>query len=217
VNKPSVLVFDLDGTLIDSHQDIAQAVNHVLVQSDRAPLSAQVITSYVGDGARKLLERAASLTPESPELSHLLAGFLEYYNANATIFTTVYPQVRETLDRLQRTHTLALCTNKPRVTTDRVLLELELAPYFASVVAGDDLPHQKPHPAPLLHIAQQQRVNPNALAMIGDGPQDIQCGRAVGAFCVGVVFGMKPPDAMLKATPDHVVTRFADLAKIFAS
>jgi phosphoglycolate phosphatase len=81
-------------------------------------------------------------------------------------------------------------------------------------VAGDDLPQQKPHAVPLLHIAREQGVEPNELVMIGDGPQDIQCGRAVGALCVGVVLGMRSPDAMLAVQPDHVVKRFADLFEI---
>ncbi len=213
MNQLQVLVFDLDGTLIDSHEDIAQAVNHALRGSGRQPLDAHVITSFVGDGYKKLLERATGLAPDAPELAELGATFLDYYATHATVFTTLYPGVRETLDLLVQHYTLALCTNKPRVTTDAVLHELGLTRYFAVVVAGDDLTARKPDPAPLLHIAKVLKVQPAHMAMVGDGPQDIECGRAAGAWCVGVVFGMKAPDAMLAARPDYVVSRFADLVE----
>jgi phosphoglycolate phosphatase len=109
VNKPRVLVFDLDGTLIDSHKDIAHAVNHVLGRSGRPPLAEAVITSYIGDGAKKLVQRAAGLSVDDPELSALVAGFLEYYGAHATVFTTLYPDVRVRISRaLSRTKS---CSN----------------------------------------------------------------------------------------------------------
>lgn len=211
-----VIVFDLDGTLIDSHKDIAKAVNHALRGTGRAELDEGVITSFVGDGYKKLLERATGLQSDSPALAALGSLFLDYYASHATVFTTLYPGVRETLESLQQRYTLALCTNKPRSTTDPVLLELDLRRYFASTVAGDDLPQRKPAPEPLLHLARELRVTPAQLVMIGDGSQDIECGRAVGAACVGVVLGMKPPDAMLAAKPDHIVTRFSDLRALFS-
>lgn len=212
-----VLVFDLDGTLIDSHKDIAAAVNHALSVSGRPTLDEKTITAFVGDGYQKLLQRAAGLPPNAPEIERLGTAFLTYYAAHAAVFTTPYEGVRETLHSLAQAYTLALCTNKPRVTTERVLSELDLGRYFAAVVAGDDLPQRKPDPAPLLHITRELGVEPRELAMIGDGSQDIECGRAVGALCIGVEFGMKSADAMLAAQPDNVVTRFADLLGLFVA
>jgi 2-phosphoglycolate phosphatase len=218
--KPSqperVVVFDLDGTLIDSHKDIAQAVNYALTSSGRQPLAEHVVTSYVGDGAQKLLARAAGLGHDDPQIEPLMAEFLAYYAAHATTFTTLYPDARETLDALAQVYTLALCTNKPRITTDAVLRELDLTHYFAATVAGDDLPQRKPDPTPLLHIARTLDTTANLMVMVGDGPQDIECARACGVRSVGVVFGMKTPAAMLAAKPDHVVTRFADLLRLFS-
>lgn len=210
-----VVVFDLDGTLIDSHQDIAQAANHALMRSGRPALDATAITTYVGDGSRKLMERASGVAADDPELDRLNADFLQYYAQHPTAFTRVYPGVRATLTHLQKAYTLALCTNKPRITTEPVLRQLALAGYFAVVVAGDDLPQRKPDPAPLLHIARELDVAPAQLAMVGDGVQDIECARRAGALGVGVAFGMKSADGMLASKPDHVVTRFEDLKELF--
>lgn len=215
LNDLRALVFDLDGTLIDSHEDIVHAVNHALEHSGRLALDAATITSYVGDGSRKLMERASGVAPDDPELDRLNTEFLAYYAQHPTAFTRVYSGVHETLTRLQKVYTLALCTNKPRITTEPVLRELGLARYFAVIVAGDDLPQRKPDPAPLLHIARELDVKPGQLAMIGDGVQDIECGRNAGAFSVGVAFGMKSADGMLAAEPRHVVTRFEELLPLF--
>jgi 2-phosphoglycolate phosphatase len=200
------LVFDLDGTLIDSRGDIAAAVNHTLSTSGRDTLSERTIASFVGDGASKLLQRATGLVPEAPEFERLLTLFRAYYTAHATIFTQLYPNVRETLSTLtQLPFKLALCTNKPRMTTDRVLFELDLSRYFEVVVCADDLPFQKPHPAPLLHIAERLGVLPSEIVMIGDGPQDVNCGKAAGARTVGVTYGIKGAADVAAAGPDELI------------
>ena len=212
----TVLVFDLDGTLIDSRKDIAVAVNHSLVQVGLAPLSESVIASYVGDGALALLQRATGLAANEPQLLTAHTEFRQYYTRHAAVYTQVYAGVRDTLTSLQQRYTLALCTNKPRETTDQVLQDLDLAKFFKSIVAADDLPEKKPHPAPLLRIAKHLGVNPSVMAMIGDGPQDINCGHAAGTLCVGVTFGIKSRAEMLAANPHHVVDRFDDLLRLFA-
>lgn len=207
MNRPiRAIVFDLDGTLIDSRGDIAAAVNHVLVGSGRRAIPESTIASFVGDGASVLLERATGLLPSSPEFEGLLSNFRSYYTSHATVFTQVYPGVRATLSKLQDLpFRLALCTNKPRVTTDRVLFELGLVHYFEAVVCADDLPFRKPHPAPLLYIAEQLGVQPTEIVMIGDGPQDVNCGKAAGALTIGVTYGIKGAEEVTAAGPDMLV------------
>src|SRR5450432_4015095 len=122
------VVFDLDGTLIDSRLDIAYAANHALTASGRSPLSVDEISSYVGDGARLLLARAARLQPGAYEALAALAAFAEL--------------------------PLAICTNKPRSTTNAVLANLRFPAEFKVVVAGGDLAKNKPDPLPLVHIAR---------------------------------------------------------------
>lgn len=206
------LVFDLDGTLIDSRGDITRAVNHVLKSSGRAPLPLTTVASFVGDGAVVLIQRATRLDSNDPELARLCESFCDYYANHATEHTLVYPGVRETLEKLRSSpYRVALCTNKPRIITDRVLEELELLQYFEATVCADDLPFKKPHPAPLLEIARQLNLNANELVMIGDGSQDVLCGKAAGARTVGVTYGLKPKEEVLSCKPDHVVHTFADV------
>lgn len=209
------LVFDLDGTLIDSRGDITRAVNHVLECSGRAALPLTTVTSFVGDGAAVLMQRATQLEPSDTELERLCESFRDYYAAHATEHTLVYPGVRETLNKLRTSpYRVALCTNKPRVITNRVLEELHLLQYFEATVCADDLPFKKPHPAPLLEVARKLDLNASELVMIGDGPQDILCGKAAGAHTIGVTYGIKPKDEVIACNPDHVIDSFEDVMKL---
>jgi len=204
------VVFDLDGTLVDSGKDIAQATNFALKSHGLSPLELPEVLSYVGDGARLLLARSARLDPEDPRLSGLLATFLDHYAGHAVDHTRPLPGVLEALDALPD-FTLAVCTNKPRKTTEIVLDALGLTARFATVIAGGDLARSKPHPDPLIEIARRLGVQPNELVMVGDGPQDVQCGRAVGARTVGVLGGIADASRLLEAGPDVVVRSLAEL------
>ncbi len=170
------IVFDLDGTLIDSRLDIAAAANHALGARGLPQLSVPELSSFVGDGARLLLARAARLDPEAPELEPLLEAFLDYYAAHPTDHTELLSGAHEALAALAHLP-LALCTNKPRRITDLVLAQLPLPTTFAVVVAGGDLPRNKPDPLPLQHVARALSLSTAQLVMVGDGPQDILCAK----------------------------------------
>ncbi|HEY3257204.1 MAG TPA: HAD-IA family hydrolase, partial [Polyangiaceae bacterium] len=166
------VVFDLDGTLIDSRLDIASSANHALGAHGFATLSVGEISGYVGDGARLLLARAARLEPSAPALDALLATFIDYYQQHPTDHTLLLPGAQEALTQLSHLP-LALCTNKPRAITDRVLAQLRLPVRFRVVVASGDLPKNKPDPLPLRYIGEQLGLSPVQLVMVGDGAQDI--------------------------------------------
>jgi phosphoglycolate phosphatase len=210
------IVFDLDGTLIDSRVDIAEATNHALVHSGRTPLSIDEIASYVGDGARKLLARAARLEPEAAELDPLLQSFLDYYGAHATDHTTLLPGAYEALAALGHLP-LALCTNKPRSTTEAVLANLRLPAEFSVLVAGGDLPKIKPDPLPLQHIAQALGLSTAQLMMVGDGPQDVLCAKAAGARSVGVEGGIQARERLIAAEPDVLIASLSELPELIAA
>ncbi|MEI9950974.1 MAG: HAD-IA family hydrolase [Pseudomonadota bacterium] len=195
------IVFDLDGTLIDSRSDIANAANHALGAQGFSTLSVSEIANYVGDGARLLLARAARLEPSAPALDTLLESFLAYYAEHPTDHTRLLPGAYEALAQLSHLP-LALCTNKPRSITDRVLANLRLPGAFQVVVGGGDLPKNKPDPLPLQYIATQLGLSPSELVMVGDGAQDIACAKAAGAHSVGVEGGMQGRELLLASEPD---------------
>jgi phosphoglycolate phosphatase len=204
------VLFDLDGTLVESHRDIAAAANHALGVHGFARLSNAELETYMGDGAPPLLTRAARLLPGDPRLQLLLKDFLDYYAAHPVDNTQLMPGVLDALGTLA-SFPLGVCTNKPRRTTFAVLEHFELIERFKGVVAGDDLPHRKPHPAPVLHGATLLGVAAEALVMVGDGPQDILSGRAAGAFTVGVRGGIQAEERLLSAEPHEMIDSLAEL------
>jgi phosphoglycolate phosphatase len=207
------IVFDLDGTLIDSRVDIANAANHALAEHGFATRSVAEISSFVGDGARALLERAGRLAPDAPELQPLLATFLDYYCAHPTDHTLLIAGAHEALTQLSHLP-LALCTNKPRTITEAVLGHLRLPVRFAALVAGGDLPKNKPDPLPLLHIARALSLAPSELVMVGDGPQDILCAKAAGARSIGLEGGMQGAEKLLATNPDVMLRSLFELPAV---
>ncbi len=204
------IVFDLDGTLIDSRRDIAASANHALSSHGFPALSLEEISSYVGDGARSLLARAARLEDADSRVERLVEAFLDYYTAHPIDGTTLMPGAREALAGFPPS-SLALCTNKPRRTTLAVLAGLELTNAFRAVAAGGDFPEKKPHPRPLLALAEALEVAPRELLMVGDGAQDVLAGRAAGAVTVGVRGGIQGVERLLDARPDHVLDSLHEL------
>jgi len=201
----AAVVFDLDGTLIDSCKDIAQAANHCLRFVGLPECSEARICECIGDGSRVLLERASGLAAMDPRLDQMLQEFFVYYTAHAVDHTRLIPGAREVLDRLRHLPR-ALCTNKPRVTTGAVLEGLGIAADFDAVVAQGDVPQTKPHPAPLQRIAELLGVPCSRLVMVGDGPQDIECARAAGARSIGISEALiMPLERLHAARPDQVV------------
>ena len=204
------VVFDLDGTLIDSRLDIASSANHALAAHGFAELSVDELSSYVGDGARWLLARATRLDPNAPKLDALVATFIAHYAEHPTDHTQLLPGAREALAELSRLP-LALCTNKPRAVTDRVLANLRLHGAFQAVVGGGDLAKNKPDPLPLRHIASALGLTPTELVMVGDGAQDIACAKAAGAHSVGVEGGMQGRELLLASEPDVLLGSLLEL------
>lgn len=211
-SPPAAIVFDLDGTLVDSLEDIVATTRFALEAHGLAVPARELLAGYVGDGARLLLARASGLPPASPTLAAVLATFEERYAAHAADATRPMPGALATLDALADLP-LAVCTNKPRSATLAVLSALGLAGRFMAVVAGDELPWRKPDPRVLHHVAEQLAVAPSGLVMVGDGPQDVECGRAAGARTVGVLGGIAPHERLLESRPDLVLSSLAELPR----
>jgi phosphoglycolate phosphatase len=210
--RPSAVVFDLDGTLIDSREDIAAACNDALTRVDRAPLDVELVASFVGDGARALVTRALAVSTGAPDaalIERALATFHTYYEAHPAVHTTVMPGARELLDALAD-RPVALVTNKPRGATLAVLAALGLAERFAIVRTGSDGP-LKPDPRPVLDALAWMRVPPRDTWMVGDGVQDIRAGRGAGCHTIGVRGGIQGDARLVESEPDLLVNSLGEL------
>lgn len=189
MSSPRALLFDLDGTLVDSRGDIAAACNAALVAEGKPALPLATILPMVGDGSRALVVRALSvsgLTPGDEHVEATLARFLAYYVAHPCVFSTLLPGARAILEEARAAgRACALVTNKPRAATLPLLAALAIDGFFGAVWAGGD-GALKPAPDGLLAVLAQLDVAAVDGWMIGDGPQDIGAGKAVGCFTVGV-------------------------------
>jgi phosphoglycolate phosphatase len=206
--EPSLVVFDLDGTLIDSAPDMHRAVNLMLADIGCAPLSLPQIRSMVGDGASALIARAlAARQCVGADPTRALTAFLEHYESEPTAATRTFPGVGETLQRLQAAGlTLAVCTNKPGRLTDMILERLRLERYFARVVAGDSLPFRKPDPRALLEVIDGFGTAKAATLMVGDSEVDAATAQAASVPFVLMTYGYhRGPigDISSIATLDH--------------
>lgn len=212
LHKLSAVVFDLDGTLVDSRRDIAEAANHALEKAGLPRLPHDELESYVGDGAPLLMARAARIDVTDSKTQLMVADFLDYYADHPIDYTLPMPGALAALDALAHLP-LGICTNKPRRTSLAVLRGLALEARFKGVVAGDDLPQRKPDPAPMHEVARQLGVSIAEVVMVGDGPQDVLAGRAAGAFTVGVRGGIQAFERLAASEPDLMIDTLAELAE----
>jgi phosphoglycolate phosphatase len=212
---PTLMVFDLDGTLIDSAPDMHRAVNLMLAARGCNPLSLAEIRTMVGDGASALIARAlAARQCVNADRDQALVEFLEHYEADPTAVTQTFPGVPDTLERLQAVGlTLAVCTNKPTRLTEMILERLGINRYFTRVVAGDSMPYRKPDPRALMEVLNGFDTPAAATIMVGDSEVDAATAHAASVPFVLMTYGYHrgPIDAISSiATLDH----FGELATL---
>jgi phosphoglycolate phosphatase len=206
------ILFDLDGTLIDSVVDLAASVNHTLTTLGYEPRSLDEIRSFVGDGVQKLIAR--SLGDPDPELRlRALQIFIEHYDVHLLDHTHLYDGVAATLAVLQNDYRLAVLTNKGEGFTNKILNGLGVARYFAAVFGGDTLPVKKPEPAAILHLADLWNIPPARMLMVGDHATDIQVGINGGCRTVFFTNGIGRTRGL---TPDAVIHAIAELPALAA-
>lgn len=171
-------VFDLDGTLVDSRTDLANATNALLEELGGRRLPDARVVDMVGEGAAVLVRRALAAAGLDPGRPGALDRFLVLYQERLLDHTRPYDGIVESLQRIRVP--MAVLTNKPSAPTERILVELGLRPFFAAVIAGDSARGRKPDPAGLLHLAAQAGATPADTLMIGDSPIDLQTARRAG-------------------------------------
>ena len=212
------VLFDLDGTLVDSARDLMDALNRLLAEGGLSTLSLDQVKGMIGDGVLKLIERGlAASGGKSTDAPALLPRFLELYEGNAARFTLAYPGAEEALGRLATMGIrLGVVTNKPYAASCEILDSLNLSHFFGAVVGGDTLATRKPHPAPLLHAAEQLGVSSCETLMVGDNYHDIHAARGAGMAAVAVTWGYSHvPHSELGA--DGLIDHFAELFHILES
>jgi phosphoglycolate phosphatase len=198
MSRFSLIVFDLDGTLVDSRRDLAEAVNQVLVERGCRPLAEEAIGQMVGDGAAMLVARALDAADCPCRLDDALGRFLEAYSSRLLTFTRPYPGIPVALDALRRRADLAVLTNKPLAATRAILEGLDLARYFAPelTLGGDGPLPRKPDPSGLLHLIARTCGTPQSAVLVGDSFIDWRTAQAAGtAICIaryGFGFGSFP-------------------------
>lgn len=211
------LLFDLDGTLVDSRADLTTSINLMLDELGRAPLPIERVVTLIGEGVRSLIERTLRATqswePQEAEIDRATEIFRRHYRVHMLDQTCVYPEVHETLAALRHLPK-AVVTNKPYEFSLLIIEALNLRPHFEVILGGDSLPERKPSPQPLLEAARQCGRAPNDCLMIGDSRIDILAGRAARMTTCGFVAGFRGREELVAAGADVLIERFGELLEV---
>jgi len=209
--KCAALLFDLDGTLVDSLLDLRAGLNQMLSEIGRRELTPDEVRLMIGDGSRALVGRALSATGTETNTEEAFHRFMQIYEAGLSHLSHLYPGVDETLRALRNEGArLGICTNKPQTATVALLQQLGIVGYFEVVLCGDVVPFRKPDPRHLLTALEQIGATPNESAMIGDNENDYAAARGAGMPVILMRYGYLrvPPETL---TPDVWLDQFSDL------
>jgi phosphoglycolate phosphatase len=209
-----LIIFDLDGTLIDSARDLQIATNQTRAHFGMEPLDARLVQSYVGNGAAVLVKRAMGPAASEQIVSEALLFFVKYYRTHSLANTRLYPGVHEAVDELASSgHTLAVLTNKPvKISTD-ILAGLGLGSQFARVCGGDSFPQKKPDPIGITTLLQETAIGPEDTWMVGDSGVDVCTARNAGVSVCGVAWGFQP-ETFEQYPPDILIQQPQELASV---
>ncbi|MEM9898669.1 MAG: HAD-IA family hydrolase [Pseudomonadota bacterium] len=215
------IIFDLDGTLIDTAGDLAAAMNAALANDGLSAIPTNAVRHMVGFGAKAMLREGYKhhgITPENALIETRLADFLEHYNEHIDDFSRPFPHAEDALLELQREGaSLAVCTNKRESPAKLLLARLKLDKYFVRIVGGDTAEQPKPHPAPVL-LAAGDTILTNVI-FIGDSDTDISAAQATGVKCIVGTFGYGPLEQLEESIPTFsdysvLVSLIRDVASI---
>ena len=212
-----LVVFDLDGTLIDSRLDLIHSVNAMLRHFKRAELPGDVIASYIGDGAPVLVRRALGDPKHEKDVQVALEFFLAYYRQHKLDHTREYPGIKEMLQAIGNCNgtrrRMAVLSNKPVVPSRAIVEALGLAEFFIHVYGGNSFPTKKPDPHGVQTILRETKLRPHEALMVGDSAVDVITGRNGGLWTCGVTYGFAP-HTLCEAPPDVTVDSPRELEQL---
>lgn len=205
-----LIIFDLDGTLVDSRVDITNAINYAVKEYGIGPFSLQEITSMVGRGITRLIE---DLLKPYPYISskEIIEKFLYYYEKHLLDNTKTYPGVVEVLEGLKE-YKKAVISNKREYLSKKTLEGLGLLNYFEVILGSDSVPEKKPSPVPVLTVLDRLKISPAEALIVGDSDLDIMAGRAAGVKTAGVTYGYRPVEVLKDA--DYLINDIRELITI---
>lgn len=219
---PRAVLFDLDGTLVNTGPDIAAAINRMLADMGKDTYSVERILDWVGEGAARLVQRALvggmEDRPPDDEFERGVALFYEHYAAGICVLSEPYPHVRSVLEALRGSRIGIGCvTNKPERLTHSLLDALALAPVFDVIVGGDTQAFKKPHPEPIRHACRQLNLRPEDTVYVGDSMTDCRAAAAAGAPMVAVTYGYNRGVDLTKASCAAMIDSLAALPEALGS
>lgn len=201
-----LIVFDLDGTLIDSSKDLAISMNATREHLGMAPIAPELVYSFVGNGIRVLVERALGPAANAELVERGHRFFLSHYQEHALDNTQLYPGVGEMVEKLAPRHTLAVLTNKPVSVAAEIARALQVADYFRRTYGGDSFRAKKPDPVGLLTLMQEMEVSAGETLMVGDSSVDVQTAQNAAVKSCGVLWGFQP-DSLAASNPDFLIDK----------
>ena len=212
-----LIIFDLDGTLIDSRLDLIHSVNAMLRQCHRPALPGEIVASYVGDGAPMLVRRALGDPEDEAFFKQVLDFFLTYYRDHKLDHTTIYSGIPEALTAIQSDGSerkMAVLSNKPVNPSRAIVRELGLEKYFVRVYGGNSFETKKPDPLGVRTLLEETETTPEHAMIVGDSSIDVLTGRNAGIATCGVTYGFAP-HTLCEAPPDVTVDSPGDLEQLF--
>lgn len=210
--KFDLLIFDLDGTLVETREDLAISVNVALASEGLPVLPMETVVRFVGDGALKLVQRSVGEGFPDSIYESVLGAFLSHYQDHCTDHCECYPGVEATLEQLEPLR-LSVLTNKPIGPTTRILDHLKLSSCFDQVIGGDHELGRKPDPAGLISLIESAGASPARTLLVGDTSVDVLTARNAGCNVAGVQFGFRPGD-FAEHPPDYLLDAFPGLIDI---
>lgn len=219
IERIRLLIFDLDGTLVDSRTDLTNSVNAMLRHFGRPELPCDLIATYIGDGAPVLVRRALGDPDDQKFVDQALLFFLGHYKEHKLDNTYVYEGVKDSLQAIRAARKgkvkMAVLSNKPVHPSRAIVEALGLGSFFFQVYGGNSFPTKKPDPQGALQLLNEARTDPGGAAMIGDSANDVLTAQNAGMFSVGLSYGLSPA-SLGQVPPDVLLDRPDELGELFA-